>query len=130
MIIYILLLMLDILAVFDFRSLLFDFLIGAKNRKSAKRIHSEQDIVEKVTLKYIEPLLKKYKRQFVFFHRLYIFHIIALLLQNLILLVCVLMYLENIVYNLLNVLCLIKIALNLFLRLQVDSSRHSKYSKK
>ena len=39
---YFLMIMLDIIVISDARRLLLDFLIGQRNRKNAKRIHTEQ----------------------------------------------------------------------------------------
>ena len=68
---YFLFLFMDILILFDGRRVLFDFLIGRRNRKSAKKIHGEQTDWDRLTMNYIEPMLKKHKKEFRRFHVLY-----------------------------------------------------------
>lgn len=48
-----------------------DMLIGNRNRKSERKIYSSQDKKSKFTLCFIRPYLKKYRRQFEIWHRIY-----------------------------------------------------------
>ena len=53
------------------KSVLIQFLTGILNRKNWNAFHRRQKWTDRLTLNYIEPLLKKHKKQFRFLHRLY-----------------------------------------------------------
>ena len=69
--VYVAFLLLDLINLWEGRDLLFDFLIGRRNRESAKKIHGEQNRWDRLTMNYIAPMLKKHKKEFRRFHMLY-----------------------------------------------------------
>ena len=56
--------LMDSVVITDLRRLLLDFLIGARNRKSIRKIHKQQPLKERVTLSYIKSYLKQYQSVF------------------------------------------------------------------
>ena len=122
------LLFFDGIAIWELRELLRDFLIGARNRKSMQKIHAQQSLRQRITLGYIFPYLKRYHRDFRFFRGLYLAELISLLPQA-----AVLLWLQLNSYpswkNVLYVFLGIKACLFLFLRLQQDAQRRTKYSR-
>lgn len=125
----ILLILLDCYAISELRRFLLDFLIGQKNRKSALKIHSEQSVMDKLTLSYIPSYLKQYVSQYRFHHCVYLVLIVSLLPQYVIVIILnvLLAYNSRIV---LYVFCGIKLLINISIRLQVDSLRQSIYGKR
>lgn len=69
--VYVAFLLLDLMNLWEGRDLLFDFLVGCRNRKSARKIHGEQNRWGRLTMSYIAPMLKKHKKEFRRFHMLY-----------------------------------------------------------
>ena len=53
------------------KGVLIQFLTGIVNRKNWYIFHRKQKWTDRLTLNYIEPLLKKHKREFRFLHCLY-----------------------------------------------------------
>ena len=104
-----------------------DFLVGARNRKSARRIHREQKWVDRVGMGYIKPYLKCWHRDFAFFRGVYLTDLFTLIPQYSVIL-CVLLRAEDRFNMLMYVLIAVKALLCLILRLQQDSLRRTKYS--
>ena len=73
MLLFLLLLLIIVCSLnfYALRRLLLDFLVGARNRKNAYKIHKEQKAKDRFTLSYIEPMIKRYTYEFRFFHRCY-----------------------------------------------------------
>ena len=122
------LLLIDGIAIWDLRELLRDFLIGARNRKSMQKIHAQQSLWQRITLGYIFPYLKRYHRDFRFFRGLYLAELLSLLPQA-----AALLWLQLSGYpswkTVLYIFLGIKACLFLFLRLQQDAQRRTKYSR-
>ena len=116
----------DGIALIDLRDLLKDFLIGARNKKSAQRIHSEQNWVDRVGMGYIKPYLKRWHREYAFFRWIYLTDLFTLLPQYAALLTVQLLTEEK-NNTLIYVLLSVKFLLCLFLRLQQDSTRRTKF---
>ena len=66
-----LIVLLDVGAILTVRKLLLDFLVGARNRKNAYRIHDEQSYDDRLTMNYIGDHLKRWQREFHFWLRFY-----------------------------------------------------------
>ena len=66
------LVLLNVITIIDARILLFDFMIGRRNRKSARKIHKEQSFKDRITMGYIYPMLKKNTVEFKWYHTLYL----------------------------------------------------------
>ena len=88
--IYFAIVLFDVLIVSDARRLLLDFLIGQRNRKNARKIHSEQSFKNKIHMGYIQPMLKKNKEAFRKYHILYLAIIYSLIPQYIV--VCLFHY--------------------------------------
>ncbi len=123
----ILLALLDGIALVGLRDILMDFLVGARNRKSARRIHREQKWVDRVGMGYIKPYLKRWHRDFAFFRGLYLADLFTLIPQYAACM-CVFLLAGGGFHILMYVLIAVKLLLCLFLRLQQDSLRRTKYS--
>ncbi len=122
----VLLALLDAIAISSLRSILNDFLIGARNRKSARKIYSQQSLQDRVLLGFIKSFLKSHILAFDVYHRVYLVEILSLVPQYVFLLAFYMLYgIQN--KFLLFSLIAIKGLLNLILRFQVDSLMRSKY---
>ena len=124
-----LLALLDAIAVSDLRDILNDFLIGARNRKSARKIYREQPPRERVFLGYIRGYLKRHTAAFQVFRGIYLTELLSLIPQYAILFAVFLFRGPQDRFLVIYMLAVIavKAGLNLFLRLQVDGSRRSRY---
>lgn len=116
----------DSLVISTYRDFLFDFLIGQRNRKSARKIRQAQPRKERVTLSFILGHLTRYKKEFRFYQRIYMGELYSLLPQYLIVLVCNFLLWERSVY-VTGVFVALKTIMLLLVRLQTDSSRRSVY---
>lgn len=119
----------DLVLLSSVRRFLFDFLIEEKSRKSAKRIHLQQSINNRITLAYILPLLKHnvtiYKR----YQTLYKVMLATLMPQYAILLIFnIIRPLESL--YLCAIFVLLKIVISLVVRSQTDSNLVSRYRRK
>ena len=125
----VLLVLLDSLAVQALRRFLMDFLIGQRNMKSARKIHAQQSLRDRITLSYIPSYLKRYASQFRFHHRVYLALLFTLVPQYLLVIISALLFGDG-VRSALYVFCGIKLLLLVAIRLQVDSSLRSVYARK
>lgn len=57
----VLLALLDTIAIRSLRRFLYDFLIGAGNRKTARDIYSQQSLKDRVFLGFIKSFLKSHR---------------------------------------------------------------------
>ena len=121
--------LIDWMVIGALRNLLFDFLIGRRNLKSAKRIHEEQPFVQRVSMGYIKGLLKEYIRDFVAYRTLYLIILYTLIPQYIVVIVCNICLGYKSFY-VLGAFAAIKLIIVIFLRFQVDAQRMSKYRKK
>ena len=128
---YLVLILEDSLIIHASKRLLMDFLIGTRNRKSAMRIHLAQSPEQRKTMAYIKPLLKENVRQFEAFRKLYLIIRHTLIPQYALLIVCniVSVFFGHNTFYLLAACVILKTAIAIFLRFQVDGSRRSKYAK-
>ena len=61
----------DVLLLWEGKRVLIQFLTGILNPKNWSAFHRRQKWMDKLTLNYIKPLIKKHKKEFSFLHRLY-----------------------------------------------------------
>lgn len=120
------LLVIDSLVISIYRDFLFDFLIGQRNRKSARKIRQAQPRKERITLSFILGHLTRYKKEFRFYQRIYMGELYSLVPQYLIVLVCNFLLWERSLY-VTGGFAVFKILLLLVVRLQTDSSHRSVY---
>lgn len=121
----------DILNVYAIRRLLLDFLIGARNRKNAYTIHEQQTAKDRITLSYIEPLLKKRKQEFLYFYKFYRVLLWFIMLQLVILIIIIGVFqTEKISRIILCISAAINFVIFIILRAQFDASWVSQYAKK
>lgn len=118
--------LLDAVAISSLRRFLNDFLIGARNRKSARKICSQQSLKDRVFLGFIKSFLKSHRLAFNVYHWIYLVELVSLVPQYVILLAVYMLYgMQN------NVLILSLIAIKgllcLIIRFQVDSLMRSRY---
>lgn len=127
--IYYVIVLFDVLIVSDARRLLLDFLVGQRNRKNARKIHSEQSFKNKIHMGYIQPMLKKNKEAFRKYHILYLAIICSIIPQYIA--VCLFhFFLPGIILYVVGVLLLIRILLAIFYRLELGPNKHSVYAQK
>ena len=118
--------LLDAVAISSLRSFLNDFLIGARNRKSARKICSQQSLKDRVFLGFIKSFLKSHRLAFDVYHWIYLVESVLLVPQYAILLAVYMLYgTQNNV--LIFSLIAIKGLLCLIIRFQVDSLMRSRY---
>ena len=118
--------LLDAVAISSLRRFLNDFLIGARNRKSARKICSQQSLKDRVFLSFIKSFLKSHRLAFNVYHWIYLVELVSLVPQYAILLAVYMLYgMQNNV--LIFSLIAIKGLLCLIIRFQVDSLMRSRY---
>ena len=103
--------LMDSIVITDLRRLLLDFLIGARNHKSIRKIHKKQPLKERITLSYIKSYLKKYQSDFKLYHTIYLIYLIIIIPQYILLFTANLLYGFNsryLVYVLLGVKAVIE----------------------
>lgn len=122
----VLLALLDTIAISSLRRFLYDFLIGAGNRKTARDIYSQQSLKDRVFLGFIKSFLKSHRLAFDVYHWIYLVESVSLVPQYAILLAVYMLYgIQNNV--LIFSLIAIKGLLCLIIRFQVDSLMRSRY---
>jgi len=123
-----LLILLDSIVIMDLRSFLWDFLMIRRNRGGMKKNLMKQSRKDRITLSYIEPLLKKNQKPYRIWHSLYLWVIYSLIPQYVLLLVA-LIALEKWFIPICAVFYIIKVSLSFVIRGNMDAQRVSKYSK-
>lgn len=121
-----LLVLLDTIAISSLRRFLYDFLIGAGNRKTARKIYRQRSLKDRVFLGFIKSFLKSHRSVFDVYHWIYLMELVSLVPQYAILLAVYVLYgVQNniLIFSLIAV----KGLLCLVIRFQVDSLMRSRY---
>lgn len=122
----VLLVLLDTIAISSLRRFLYDFLIGAGNRKTARKIYRQRSLKDRVFLGFIKSFLKSHRSVFDVYHWIYLMELVSLVPQYAILLAVYVLYgVQNniLIFSLIAV----KALLCLMVRFQVDSLMRSRY---
>lgn len=122
----VLLVLLDTIAISSLRRFLYDFLIGAGNRKTAGKIYRQRSLKDRVFLGFIKSFLKSHRSVFDVYHWIYLVELVSLAPQYAILLAVYVLYgVQNkiLIFSLIAV----KGLLCLVIRFQVDSLMRSRY---
>lgn len=122
----VLLVLLDTTAISSLRRFLYDFLIGAGNRKTARKIYRQRSLKDRVFLGFIKSFLKSHRSVFDVYHWIYLVELVSLVPQYAILLAVYVLYgVQNniLIFSLIAV----KGLLCLVIRFQVDSLMRSRY---
>lgn len=122
----VLLVLLDTIAIRSLRRFLYDFLIGAGNRKTAGKIYRQRSLKDRVFLGFIKSFLKSHRSVFDVYHWIYLMELVSLVPQYAILLAVYVLYgVQNniLIFSLIAV----KGLLCLVIRFQVDSLMRSRY---
>jgi hypothetical protein len=122
----VLLALLDTIAISSLRRFLYDFLIGAGNRKTAGKIYRQRSLKDRVFLGFIKSFLKSHRSVFDVYHWIYLMELVSLVPQYAILLAVYVLYgVQNniLIFSLIAV----KGLLCLMVRFQVDSLMRSRY---
>lgn len=122
----VLLVLLDTIAISSLRRFLYDFLIGAGNRKTARKIYRQRSLKDRVFLGFIKSFLKSHRSVFDVYHWIYLMELVSLIPQYAILLAVYVLYgVQNniLIFSLIAV----KGLLCLMVRFQVDSLMRSRY---
>ena len=122
----VLLALLDTIAIRSLRRFLYDFLIGAGNRKTAGKIYRQRSLKDRVFLGFIKSFLKSHRSVFDVYHWIYLVELVSLVPQYAILLAVYVLYgVQNniLIFSLIAV----KGLLCLMVRFQVDSLMRSRY---
>lgn len=122
-------LILDFVTIADLRKFLLDFLYVKKSKKNISQIYYAQSTGQRITLSFIKQYLKKYVREFSFFHRLYLTVLYTLVPQYIVII------LSNYFLGLksIYILCcfaFLKLVVCVLVRINVDSNRVSIYREK
>lgn len=122
----VLLVLLDTIAIRSLRRFLYDFLIGAGNRKAARKIYRQRSLKDRVFLGFIKSFLKSHRSVFDGYHWIYLVELVSLVPQYAILLAVYVLYgvQNNILFF---SLIAVKGLLCLVIRFQVDSLMRSRY---
>ena len=122
----VLLVLLDTIAIRSLRRFLYDFLIGAGNRKTARKIYRQRSLKDRVFLGFIKSFLKSHRSVFDVYHWIYLVELVSLVPQYATLLAVYVLYgVQNniLIFSLIAV----KGLLCLMVRFQVDSLMRSRY---
>lgn len=122
----VLLVLLDTIAISSLRRFLYDFLIGAGNRKTAGKIYRQRSLKDRVFLGFIKSFLKSHRSVFDVYHWIYLMELVSLVPQYATLLAVYVLYgVQNniLIFSLIAV----KGLLCLMIRFQVDSLMRSRY---
>ena len=122
----VLLVLLDTIAISSLRRFLYDFLIGAGNRKTARKIYRQRSLKDRVFLDFIKSFLKSHRSVFDVYHWIYLVELVSLVPQYATLLAVYVLYgVQNniLIFSLIAV----KGLLCLVIRFQVDSLMRSRY---
>lgn len=122
----VLLVLLDTIAISSLRRFLYDFLIGAENRKTARKIYRQRSLKDRVFLGFIKSFLKSHRSVFDVYHWIYLVELVSLVPQYATLLAVYVLYgVQNniLIFSLIAV----KGLLCLMVRFQVDSLMRSRY---
>lgn len=122
----VLLVLLDTIAISSLRRFLYDFLIGAGNRKTARKIYRQRSLKDRVFLGFIKSFLKSHRSVFDVYHWIYLVELVSLVPQYATLLAVYVLYgVQNniLIFSLIAV----KGLLCLMIRFQVDSLMRSRY---
>ena len=122
----VLLVLLDTIAISSLRRFLYDFLIGAGNRKTAWKIYRQRSLKDRVFLGFIKSFLKSHRSVFDVYHWIYLMELVSLVPQYATLLAVYVLYgVQNniLIFSLIAV----KGLLCLMVRFQVDSLMRSRY---
>lgn len=122
----VLLVLLDTIAISSLRRFLYDFLIGAGNRKTAGKIYRQRSLKDRVFLGFIKSFLKSHRSVFDVYHWIYLVELVSLVPQYATLLAVYVLYgVQNniLIFSLIAV----KGLLCLMVRFQVDSLMRSRY---
>lgn len=122
----VLLVLLDTIAISSLRRFLYDFLIGAGNRKTAGKIYRQRSLKDRVFLGFIKSFLKSHRSVFDVYHWIYLVELVSLVPQYATLLAVYVLYG---VQNNIHIFSLIAVKglLCLVIRFQVDSLMRSRY---
>ena len=71
----------DLIIVTDLRIILNDFLVGNRNRKSARKIYEQQNLKNKITMSYVREHIDTCLKDFEKYHRLYMLEFISIGMQ-------------------------------------------------
>lgn len=122
----VLLVLLDTIAISSLRRFLYDFLIGAGNRKTARKIYRQRSLKDRVFLGFIKSFLKSHRSVFDVYHWIHLVELVSLVPQYATLLAVYVLYgVQNniLIFSLIAV----KGLLCLMVRFQVDSLMRSRY---
>lgn len=122
----VLLLTMDLVAVDILRWFLRDFLIGQRNRKSARKIYEAQSPKDRFTLGFIKNHLTRYQKEFKIYHGIYMAELYSLIPQFIIVLLCNILLWEKSIYVTGGFIA-VKTLLYASIRVQMDSSMRSIY---
>lgn len=122
----VLLVLLDTIAISSLRRFLYDFLIGAGNRKTAGKIYRQRSLKDRVFLGFIKSFLKSHRSVFDVYHWIYLMELVSLVPQYATLLAVYVLYgvQNNILFF---SLIAVKGLLCLMVRFQLDSLMRSRY---
>ena len=120
------LIIMDLLTIKINRKLLLDFLRSKKNKWKMRELHTAQTIRSRVTLDYIYPLLKKNKKAFARYRRLYLINLFFAIPQYLMIIVLHLVAQGLAVFLVLS-LIVIKIIIYIVIRSNFDGLMASVY---
>lgn len=116
----------DTVAISSLRRFLNDFLIGALNRRTARKIYSQQNLKDRILLGFIKSSLKGNISVFKVYHWIYLVELVSLVPQYTILFTVYLLYDTQNEYPVF-LLIAIKGLICLIIRFQVDSLMRSRY---
>lgn len=121
-----LLLTTDALTINILRQFLRDFLIGQRNRKSARKIYEAQSPKDRFTLGFIKNHLTRYQKDFKIYHGIYMAELYSLIPQFIIVILCNILLWEKSIYVTGGFIA-VKMLLFASIRVQMDGSWCSKY---
>lgn len=114
---YVLLLVLDLSIIPSLRTALLECCHGKSYHKKGRRINRDRPILDRITLNYIPPLLKKYKREFHIIHLVYKTYLIISPCLSLLIPLSYIFFGNNVYFILFAITCFLKFLLGALIRI-------------
>jgi len=125
---YILLFLIDDEIIHRSRELIFCCVKGKYKRIKSDKLHKQQNLWNRITMRYLCELDKKYQRKFSRYYLLYFFELVTIIPQYISLLLCSI-FIQYETRYLLYILVSVKLLASTFLRLQFNACKIPKFVK-
>jgi len=116
---YILLLLLDFSIVTSLRTAMFECFQSNGYKKTYRKINIKQSFIDRITLNYISPFLKKYRREFSVIHKIYKIYLLVSPCLSLLILFAYVFFVDGIYFIVSAITCSAKLLLAFIIRIKL-----------